>query len=310
MPVDPGSSPMDQPDTGGDLAIGDRVISTEARIRAISEVVTSVLACPVCGSPFGPPAAQKLRCLEMGHAFPVTTGIPELVVESSGEGWKAGDPAGSSEAYSKQYQALDDATRYNTMYKSRVSKRATTSREFQLIRRHIRAHEPCRTILDLPCGGGRLSRAIAGAAPDAIILEADVGLGQVRYAREHGLGEDRQFFMTASGFHIPVRDAGVDAVVCCRLLHHLPAPAEQERLIQELLRVARRFAVLTFFDYYSVKNTLRRLRAPFNRKPPKITLKPERLREIAEGHGAELVAMPYLFFLSSGHRYALLRKTG
>jgi len=244
----------------------------------------------------------------MAHFFPVIAGIPQLVVESSGEDWKVQDPAGSSAAYAGQYQALDDATRYNAMYKGRASKRATTSREFQLIRRHIRSQEPCRTILDLPCGGGRLSRAIADSAPDAIILEADIGLGQVQYARENGLGGDRQFFLTASGFHIPVRDGGVDGVVCSRLLHHLPSVAEQERLIQELLRVARRFAVLTFFDYYSVKNTLRRLRAPFNRKPPKITLKPERLREIGKRHGAELIAMPYLFFLSSGHRYALLRK--
>jgi len=246
----------------------------------------------------------------MTHAFPVTAGIPQLVVESSGEGWDVQGPADSSEAYARQYQALDDATRYNAMYRSRASKRATTGRESRLIRRHIRSQEPCRTILDLPCGGGRLSRAIADSAPDAIILEADIGLGQVQYARENGLGGDRQFFMTASGFHIPVRDGGVDGVVCSRLMHHLPSVAEQERLIQELLRVARRFVVLTFFDYYSVKNTLRRLRAPFNRKPPKITLKPERLREIGRRHGGELIDMPYLFFLSSGHRYALLRKIG
>lgn len=272
--------------------------------------LADVLACPVCRSPFNPGWSRELLCRENGHRFPVADGILHLAVESSSADWTVTKTAQTSEAYARQYQALKEAARYNAMYGRKASKRVTTRKEFRLIRRHIRSQPRCDTILDLPCGGGRLSGAIAEAAPDALILEADIGLGQVQYAREHGLPGSPQLFMTASGFHIPVRDQGVDAVVCCRLFHHLPAVAEQQRLLSELIRVARRFVIMTFFDYYSVKNTLRRVRAPFNHKPPKITMKPEWLEETAAGLGAELVSMPHLFFLSSGHRYALLRKTG
>jgi SAM-dependent methyltransferase len=274
----------------------------------LAGLVADVLACPVCGSPLDGPAGDALVCTAAGHRFPVTDGIAQLAVEAAADDWSV-DAAATSAAYARQYEALDEAARYNAMYGGRATKRATTGREARLIQRHLLSQPPCRTILDLPCGGGRLSPAIAAAAPDATIVEADIGLGQVRYARDHRLPGERQVFITASGFHIPIRDGGVDAVVCVRLFHHLPAAAEQTRLLDELLRVAGRFVILTFFDFYSVKNTLRRVRAPFNRKPPKITLRPEWLRSEAHARGAEVVAMPHLFWLSSGHRYALLRKT-
>ena len=274
----------------------------------VESILADALACPVCTSPFTTPWAGSLVCRANGHRFPVTDGVMELAVESGSRDWSVREPAQTSEAYAQQYQALEKAAGYNAMYSRRASKRATTRKEARLIRRHMHSQPACRTILDLPCGGGRLSPAIAAAAPDALILEADIGLGQVRYARDHGLAGERQAFMTASGFHIPIRDEGVDAAVCCRLFHHLPAVEEQERLLSELLRVSRQFVILTFFDFYSVKNTLRRIRAPFNRKPPKITMKPEWLRETAGRQGARVLAMPHLFYFFSGHRYALLRK--
>ena len=59
---------------------------------------------------------------------------------------------------------------------------------------------------------------------------------------------------------------------------------ERERLIEELLRVSRRFVVMTFFDFYSLKNWLRRARRPFNKKPPKMTMTVRRVRELAEAN--------------------------
>lgn len=285
-------------------------MTDETNLDLIRARLGDVLACPVCGSPLASADGRALTCGDAGHRFPVTDGIPQLAVESDAGDWTVAGAPETSDAYARQYEDPDEAAKYNAMYGGRTSKRATTQRESRLIQRHLQSQPACGTILDLPCGGGRLSAAIAAAAPDAVLIEADIGLGQVAYARDHRLGDGRQVFITASGFHIPVRDGGVDAAVCVRLFHHLPAVAEQERLLGELLRVARRFVILTFFDYYSVKNTLRRVRAPFNGKPPKITLEPEWLRTEARARGAEVVAMPHLFWLSSGHRYALLRKTG
>ena len=94
---------------------------------------------------------------------------------------------------------------------------------------------PCSTS---PAGADALSLPLARHTD--LLLEADIGLGQVRYAREHGRVPTQQIWMTASGFEIPLRDAAVDGTVCVRLNHHLPAAAERDRLVRELLRVSRR----------------------------------------------------------------------
>jgi hypothetical protein len=112
--------------------------------------------------------------------------------------------------------------------------------------------------------------------------------------------------MTASAFHIPLRDRGVDAAVCIRLCHHLPTPTERARLVSELLRVADRFVLMTFFDFRSLKNWLRRARQPFDHKPPKHTMRVEEIGRIAAQHGFTLRRCPALSRLGSGHRYALL----
>jgi hypothetical protein len=65
---------------------------------------------------------------------------------------------------------------------------------------------------------------------------------------------------------------------------------------------------MSFFDYYSPKNTLRRLRQPFDRKPPKSTMKISELQRLAQDCGATLVECPALFLIGSGHRYALMVK--
>jgi ubiquinone/menaquinone biosynthesis C-methylase UbiE len=139
-------------------------------------------------------------------------------------------------------------------------------------------------------------------------VEADIGLGQLLYGKGNHKGDDPRIWMTASAFHIPFRDEAVDGVVCCRLSHHLPTPEERERLVSELLRVAKRFVIMTFFDHYSVKNLVRRARAPFDGQPPKMTMTIEGVRELSREHGAELVAYPPLSRLFSGHRYALMVK--
>ena len=77
------------------------------------------------------------------------------------------------------------------------------------------------------------------------------------------------------------------------------------RLLAELLRVADRFVVMTFFDFHSVKNLLRRVR-PFDRKPPKLTMTAGEVAGLAAARGFGLRRAPHLSFLASGHRYALL----
>ena len=266
-----------------------------------------LMACPDCRGALSQ-AGAALRCAACGTEFHAVEGIPVFTRFGSAEAWLGDKPDETSESYQQSYQKLKEAARYNAMYADRWHKRWITQREHDLLERLLSSQPRCATLLDLPCGGGRLSPQI-GRHTD-LLIEADIGLGQVQYGREFGRASTAQVWMTASGFHIPFRDASLDAIVCVRLNHHLPTPQERERLVRELLRVARRYVVMTFFDHDSVKNRLRRVRQPFNKKPPKMTMTVDRVRELALECGFDLVECPVLVHFGSGHRYALMVKRG
>jgi len=270
------------------------------------EPIAELLCCPTCTGSLSFDH-NRMRCKDCDSAFPIHEGVPMLAREGTVESWEAkAEPGDDSSEYQRAYQEIAEAESYNRAYQEEMLKRWSTSREFRLLEDLLASQGQSSLLLDIPCGGGRLSPRI-GAYTD-LLIEADIAVGQVLYGQRHSKLDTPQLWMTASAFHIPFRDNAVDGSVCCRLCHHLPTPAERERLVEELLRVSRRFVIMTFFDYYSLKNWLRRARRPFNKKPPKMTMTVKRVRELAEANGARLVEYPMLAPTSSGHRYALMVK--
>lgn len=270
------------------------------------ERIRPLLCCPACAGNLALDPDQ-FRCENCGEHYPVHDGVPMLARKGTVESWASGaDLDEDSSEYQKEYEEFAEAELYNRAYQDQLLKRWSTVREFKLLDQLLASQGHSELLLDLPSGGGRLSPRI-GAHTD-LLIEADIAAGQVLYGRRHSNLETPQVWMTASAFHIPLRDNSVDGTVCCRLCHHLPTPEERERLIRELLRVSRRFVIMTFFDFYSLKNWLRRVRQPFNKKPPKLTMTVKRVRELAEANSARLVKYPMLAPTSSGHRYALMVK--
>jgi SAM-dependent methyltransferase len=236
----------------------------------------------------------------------VREGIPLLAVHGTAETWTGSQPPATSAEYQQAYEDFGEARGYNEAYRRERTKRWSTAREYQILSSLLATQPKSEILLDIPSGGGRLSAALAPHTQ--LLVEADIGFGQLLYNRGNHADREGRVWMTASAFHIPFRDSEVDGVVCCRLCHHLPTAEERERLIAELLRVSRRFVIMTYFDYHSVKNLLRRARAPFDKKPPKMTMTTDRVAELARLGGAKLEAWPALSRLFSGHRYALMVK--
>jgi len=263
------------------------------------------MRCPRCDGALST-SGEALICATCGTNYPVREGIPLLAVHGTAETWSAGPSPETSAGYQKAYEDLGEARGYNEAYRQERTKRWSTAREYRILSTLLETQPRSGILLDLPSGGGRLSAALDPYTE--LLVEADIGFGQLLYNRGNHSDREDRVWMTASAFHIPFRDSAVDGVVCCRLSHHLPTAEERERLVGELLRVARRFVIMTFFDHRSMKNLLRRARAPFNKKPPKMTMTVERVAELAREGGAELKAWPPLSRLFSGHRYALIVK--
>jgi SAM-dependent methyltransferase len=260
--------------------------------------------CPRCRADLRTDANGYV-CAGCDSHYAIREDIPMLAVMGA-DGLDSEHHDSTSAAYQQNYQELAHAAEYNRKYEQRLLKRWNTRREWQLLGQLLGSRPRSSTLLELPCGGGRLSPPIA--AHTDLLIEADVGLGQILYGRRHGTLEVPRIWMTASAFHIPFRDDSVDGVVCVRLCHHLPTVRERRKLVRELLRVARRFVIMTFFDHHSPKNLLRRARQRFDHKPAKNTMSMAEVADLAREAGGRLERCPPLSLIGSGHRYALMTR--
>ncbi len=264
--------------------------------------IAGLLACPWCSAALSV-GTTELTCQACARIYPIQQGIALLArIGTPAENQTpVQTPAPSSLSYQQQYQDVTEATKYNEGYK-KLSKMINTTREHSVLNRLLKTQPRSGTLLDIPAGGGRLSPALEQHTD--LLIEADAALGQLLYGAADPALKKPALRMTASAFHIPLRSDAVDATVCCRLSHHLPTATERERLVAELLRVSKRFVIMTFFDHDSHKNR-RRLALG---KPSKLTMTISQVAELANRSGAELVAQPAMFPFFSGHRYAVMVK--
>ena len=156
-------------------------------------------------------------------------------------------------------------------------------------------------VLDAPCGTGRLRARLAGRAHLCVGL--DVSPAMLETARAAG-----QPLVRGDLFRLPFADGAFDAVVCCRLLHHLSDPAALDAAARELVRVARGVVVASFWDRAALPSLGRRLsgRARQGRVA-------HRKRDVCAAFaraGAEVRTFAHSFRFLSQQTFLLAEKTG
>lgn len=213
-----------------------------------------------------------------------------------------------------KYASPQGAASYDVKYEREFHKRVSNRVEHRLLRRVFARVGRRRRLLDLPSGTGRMFGEIGRHAER--FVECDYSREMLKLCRRniggagspHVAGSSARF-VNCSCFAMPFRDGAFDCVFSARLMHHIPDARERERFIAEMARVSSEWVVTTFFDAWSLKNILRAVRRPLNRKKPKVTYSTAEIRSVAARHGLELVAAWPLSRLFSGHRYAIFRKT-
>lgn len=204
-----------------------------------------------------------------------------------------------------QYGSPEGAREYLEEYR-KLHRRFSHARERWILRRFFRLMEPISTSLDLPSGWGRHLTLLRERAPR--VVQADHSGEMLRLAarlfpREPVLGRLR-----ASGTEIPLADRSVDLTFSLRLNHHFVDLEERRRHLDEVLRVARRYAVFSYFDSRTLKSWLRELQVRQGRKRPKNTLSRGEVEERLRAAGFQVLAAPLLFPLGSGHRLVLAER--
>jgi SAM-dependent methyltransferase len=109
------------------------------------------------------------------------------------------------------------------------------------------------TVLDVPCGSGRLAAALGLAGRRVCGLDLSPAMLAVAAGPYAGR------LLRADAAALPCADRSFDAVVCCRLLHHLRDQRALERVVGELLRVARTVVIASYWSERSWPGLRQRL---------------------------------------------------
>jgi len=169
-----------------------------------------------------------------------------------------------------------------------------------LLERHL-ARGARERILDAPCGTGRLRAALA---PFGRYAGIDVSPAMLAQA---GLGGARGALLLGDVERLPFPDSSFDAVVCCRLLHHLRERASLERVLAELVRVSRGLVVASFWDARSL-GTWRRALLPGPRPPARFARPRAELALALDRAGADVIAWRHSLRFVSRQAFVLARK--
>jgi ubiquinone/menaquinone biosynthesis C-methylase UbiE len=192
---------------------------------------------------------------------------------------------GESVPYRKHY-SKEQAERYARV---KEAARRTHRAEQRLARRALARLPPGASVLDLPCGAGRMSLLLFEAG--FRVTAADVSPAMADLARER---------FRSLGLALPVEvrdleatgypDGAFDAVFCFRLFHHFPTDALRARAAAELRRIARSHLVVSYLDARSFTSLRRawQVRRGWKRAS-KFTQTPSEMRGFFEVDGWRVV---------------------
>jgi ubiquinone/menaquinone biosynthesis C-methylase UbiE len=146
-----------------------------------------------------------------------------------------------------------------TAQRYQVRKEGKHRAEMQLVDRAFTLIPKSHRVLDLPCGGGRVTVHLGQQGYN--MSSADLSEAMLAITKEN---------VAKNGLKCPVErqdiekltyaDKHFDSVISFRLFHHFPNAEIRQRAVTELCRVARQFVAISYFSPASVTSVKRRLR--------------------------------------------------
>lgn len=128
--------------------------------------------------------------------------------------------------------------------------------ELRLIDRAFALIPKTQRVLDVPCGGGRVTLHLARQG--YVMAAADLSDSMIQIAREtfakHGLAVTVE---KQDVEQMTFADRSFDAIISFRLFHHFPTREIRQRAVSELCRVARSYVALSYSSPASVTSVRR-----------------------------------------------------
>jgi SAM-dependent methyltransferase len=155
-------------------------------------------------------------------------------------------------AYKKGfYRQADVAADYDFHRFGSPERQRRNRRKWRAIVRALDEAGAVRSVLDLPCGTGRFSGALAARGAD--VVAADISLEMIRGAREKSPAVGSLLgYVQADAEALPFADDAFDCVACIRFMFHVDS-ATRVRILREMRRVSRRWLVVDYRHRYTAR---------------------------------------------------------
>src|SRR5262245_24158689 len=158
------------------------------------------------------------------------------------------------------YRSAQVAEDYDFHRFSTPERQKRNTRKWAAIRKALSVATGVRTILDLPCGTGRFTGALARDGYE--IVGSDISLEMLQKAASIDTGTTTEGkptavrgYVQANAEHLPLRSDSLDCVVCIRFMMHVD-PATRVRMLREFHRVSRRWVVVDYRHKYTFRYVL------------------------------------------------------
>jgi hypothetical protein len=150
--------------------------------------------------------------------------------------------------YQLKYQDTKHARKYKDIYSGKLNiknilSKAVAYRERSIIKKMLKnCGSQCKTLLDVPCGAGKLSYIVS----DFSVVAADVSMAMISLSKESYLLLSNFFgFVVADIVRIPFKKEVFDIVICLRLFHRIPL-SDREEILKNLAEVSNNYIIVSY----------------------------------------------------------------
>jgi len=153
------------------------------------------------------------------------------------------------------YRSSQVAEDYDFHRFSTPERQKRNARKWAAIRKALSLTTGVRTLLDLPCGTGRFTGALAREGYE--VVGSDISLEMLGKAKSVSDQQETSIrgYVQANAEHLPLRNDSLDCVVSIRFMMHVD-PISRVRMLREFHRVSRRWVIIDYRHCYSFRYVL------------------------------------------------------
>ena len=147
-----------------------------------------------------------------------------------------------------------------TAKRYQVRKEGKHLAEMKLVDRAFSLIPKTHRVLDLPCGGGRVTVHLGLQGYN--LSSADLSDAMLAITRENVAQNGLKGTVEKQDIEkLTYADQHFDSLISFRLFHHFPNPEIRQRAVSELCRIAKQFVAISYFSPASVTSVKRAIRS-------------------------------------------------